>query len=424
MSSAPSGLSASTPETTGSAAAERGWASRYWDCCKPSCSWLGNVPSFLQPARQCDAAGATLPSDVVRQSMSACDGGDAFACMDQAPAVDPTHPKIAYAFAATPGANPRGLCGTCFKATFPGVDHLTRADPGSAALAAAGKTLYVMATNVGRDVTTNQFDVMIPGGGVGLFDACSRQWNVSARARSAAAGAGGEPLLGAQYGGLLTQCQQEQWRERQQHHYPPPSQQSQHIDLKACVRRKCDILFGSGTSLPPVPSLLSGCKWFADWYEAADNPAIDFTPVDCPAYFGDHLSGAGFARARADYLVSIAPPQAPPSTPPPGRGAGGRLGPLVWLVGALLLLMPVVACARRTQRTRSRPAGGGGSPPRAPDHQSRQRSAGRRHRGSREEQEPLAVGREDRVSSPEVEAFTSVGTPPSPERSQAERPAL
>jgi len=36
--------------------------------------------------------------------------------------------------------------------------------------------MIVQATNTGGDLGSNHFDLMIPGGGVGLFDGCSRQY--------------------------------------------------------------------------------------------------------------------------------------------------------------------------------------------------------------------------------------------------------
>lgn len=34
-------------------------------------------------------------------------------------------------------------------------------------------------TNAGGDVAGNQFNLMIPSGGVGMFSACSRQWGTN-----------------------------------------------------------------------------------------------------------------------------------------------------------------------------------------------------------------------------------------------------
>ena len=45
----------------------------------------------------------------------------------------------------------------------------------------AGKKMIVQATNVGADVGEGQFDLAIPGGGVGLFNACTDQWGEKLR---------------------------------------------------------------------------------------------------------------------------------------------------------------------------------------------------------------------------------------------------
>ncbi|MEI8634903.1 hypothetical protein P4S72_28405 [Vibrio sp. PP-XX7] len=39
-----------------------------------------------------------------------------------------------------------------------------------------GKTMIVQALNIGYDVSGGQFDLLVPGGGVGAFNACSAQW--------------------------------------------------------------------------------------------------------------------------------------------------------------------------------------------------------------------------------------------------------
>ena len=56
--------------------------------------------------------------------------------------------------------------------------------------------MIVMASNIGYDVEEGQFDMMVPGGGVGLYDALSTMVS------------GSNVQWGAQYGGFLTYCQQ------------------------------------------------------------------------------------------------------------------------------------------------------------------------------------------------------------------------
>jgi len=287
-----------------------------WDCCKPSCSWLGSVPSFMQPAAECARDGSALPRPTtwVEELGSACDasvadgaGGPAFACLDHVPRVapladDPTA-RTSYAFAATPGVDPRGTCGTCFELRFTGASgangHVdTPADLGAARLGALGKTLIVQATNIGYDVNFGQFDVMIPGGGVGIFDACSAQWDTARRNVS----------LGAKYGGLLSACMSS-----------VPAAATNLDARKACVHARCESLFGGRAELA---STLAGCRWFADWFEAADNPQMLWKPVACPAAFVA-LSGDGFARDPALYMSNTTMPPHMPPPPASPRTHGG-----------------------------------------------------------------------------------------------------
>jgi len=37
------------------------------------------------------------------------------------------------------------------------------------------------ASNTGSDVHAGQFDLLVPAGGVGIYDACSEQWSVHER---------------------------------------------------------------------------------------------------------------------------------------------------------------------------------------------------------------------------------------------------
>lgn len=92
----------------------------------------------------------------------------------------------------------------------------------------AGKTMVVQSTNTGGDLGSNHFDILMPGGGVGLFDGCKPQF-------------GGLP--GQQYGGISSrdQCSQ----------FPA--------------------------------NLQAGCQWRFDWFKNADNPDVTFQRVQCPS---------------------------------------------------------------------------------------------------------------------------------------------
>jgi hypothetical protein len=202
-----------------------GWATRYWDCCKPHCAWSGNTSN---PIASCDQQNQTL-SDY--DAASACSGGNAFMCWSYAPwSVSST---LSYGFVAMAD----GVCGRCYHLQFKGTSYNGSSD-GASTL--SGKHMIVQVVNVGG-LQNNQFDLLIPGGGVGDFNACSTQWGTSD--------------LGAQYGGFLLGCNGD----------------------TSCVRQMCESVF-SGRS-----QLLSGCEWFLDWFGAADNPALVYEQVSCPS---------------------------------------------------------------------------------------------------------------------------------------------
>jgi hypothetical protein len=200
-----------------------GFATRYWDCCQPACAQSGG--------HKCSQDGVTQTGD----NGSACAGGGAFACYDDAPRAV----SNCLSYGHTAKANPN--CGGCFRIQFTGTGHDNPNDIGSRLI--QGKQMIVKVTNTGSDVAGNQFDLMIPGGGVGLFNACSRQW--------------GTDDLGEQYGGFLAACTT-----------------GTHAQKKECVRQRCMNV--------PAGSARDGCLWFVDWFEIADNPNFTSEPTNCP----------------------------------------------------------------------------------------------------------------------------------------------
>ncbi|KAK7432928.1 hypothetical protein QQZ08_000399 [Neonectria magnoliae] len=189
-----------------------GHSTRYWDCCKPSCAWSGKA-AVSKPVTTCDKNDNPLSDP---NAVSGCDNGSAFACTDNSPWV--VSDDLAYGFAATAinGGSESSWCCACYKLTF-------TSGPVS------GKTMVVQSTNTGSDISNNQFDLMIPGGGVGLFDGCSKKF--------------GSPLPGAQYGGVSS-------------------------------RGECNRM---------PAKLQAGCFWRFDWFQNADNPTFNFKQVKCPA---------------------------------------------------------------------------------------------------------------------------------------------
>ncbi len=224
---------------------QQGFATRYWDCCKPHCGWQINVHGDTTPVRTCSLNNGSHQTDFMQQN--SCDGGDGFTCYNMAPWVVDT--QLAYGFAAVPASG--DICGKCYELRFTG-EGRDGPDAGSAKLAT--KRMIVQATNIGSDVGSGQFDLLIPGGGVGLFNGCSRQWNIPASA------------LGEQYGGFLSSCKKKLGWNASQDTY------------KGCVRSSCSSVF----SQPDRADMLRGCLWFVDWFEVADNPKLHYNEVACP----------------------------------------------------------------------------------------------------------------------------------------------
>ena len=218
---------------------QQGWASRYWDCCKPHCSWTSNASN---PIPACDS-GDGNPS-VNDQASNSCTGGNAFTCHSNRPWAHSS--TLAYGYAAVSAAGAQ--CGKCYQLQFTGQGEHQADEPGSMRL--QGKTMVVAVTNIGGDVGGGQFDILIPGGGVGMFNACSNQWGISA------------DQLGAQYGGFRNSAQCENSG-----------------DPKGCVRQMCEEVFGTRG----LTDLLDGCLWYVDWFEAANNPKFVYQEVECPA---------------------------------------------------------------------------------------------------------------------------------------------
>lgn len=93
-----------------------------------------------------------------------------------------------------------------------------------------GKSMIVQATNTGGDAVENQFDIAMPGGGVGLLNGCAKQFHASADG------------WGDRYGGVHTESE-------------------------------CN-------NLPKL--LQQGCKWRFKWMNGESNPPVKFQEVVCP----------------------------------------------------------------------------------------------------------------------------------------------
>ena len=277
-----------------SATAKRGWNTRYWDACKPHCSWLRESSNDLSradtssneayakdlmTARNCNIHDVEIPTftlgNVSKSWMgyegtnSACtdaktDG--AFTCTDMAPIA--VNENLSYAYVA---GTADGKCGKCYHLQYDGhfKDEFENNPPKATHKALKGKHMVVMASNIGHDVAggntslpAGQFDLMVPGGGVGAFNALSVQVN------------GQNVNWGAGFGGFLTECQKN----------TNCGTEGSLECYQTCINDMCDAAFGNAG----LPNLLRGCHWFAEWYMAADNPTYYIEEVECPQYLIDH----------------------------------------------------------------------------------------------------------------------------------------
>ncbi|MES1188685.1 MAG: hypothetical protein ABUL60_33020 [Myxococcales bacterium] len=212
----------------------QGHSTRYWDCCKPAGGWSTNTGG-RSPVKSCTKENGGTGAD----TQSACSGGGAYQCWAVGPwGVSST---LAYGYAAKND----GSAGKCYQLQFDGKNSNANPDPGSQAL--KDKTMIVQIINFG-DIGQNQFDLLIPGGGVGQNDACSAQWpGVD---------------LGARSGGFLTECQQQNGGD--------------YTKTRACVAQRCQESFGS------KPDLLAHCNWYVNWFGIADNPTFQYKEISCP----------------------------------------------------------------------------------------------------------------------------------------------
>ncbi|TGO56172.1 hypothetical protein BCON_0081g00150 [Botryotinia convoluta] len=196
-----------------------GTTTRYWDCCKPSCAWSGKatLESGSGPVGTCDVNDSPL-SDPTAVAVSGCNGGNSYMCSDQSPWA--VSDDLAYGYAAVniAGGSEASWCCACYELTF-------------TSTALAGKKMIVQATNTGGDLGSNQFDLAIPGGGVGIFNGCTTEFGAPSSG------------WGAQYGGVAA--------------------------VSSC------------STFPAA--LQPGCNFRFNWFESADNPTVDFKQVECPA---------------------------------------------------------------------------------------------------------------------------------------------
>ena len=228
-----------------------GFASRYWDCCKPSCAWTGNAGAGNE-ARECDANMNILTN---KNSKNICEnGGISTTCLSQIPFTIDGCDELGFAFAAVPGGGP-SICGRCFALEFTGEGKYEIRTPQKKL---KGKKLIVMASNIGYDVASSQFDIMIPGGGVGNYNGCDNILGTN---------------LGQQYGGLLADCESSVGYSY--------SEDIIYEKRKECLTNKCNTVFANKATAR------EGCLFLANFLESAGNPLHNFKEVECPQVLRD-----------------------------------------------------------------------------------------------------------------------------------------
>ncbi|NDC96230.1 hypothetical protein EB118_23685 [bacterium] len=134
-----------------------GIATRYYDCCKPSCAWPGKV---LVPGRSCYRNGTVVKDPL---AVSGCNGGVSFACNTNTPFSVNSNMSYGFAAASIVSQTEKDWCCACYQLTF-------TSGP------VVGKKMIVQITNTGYDLQNNHFDLEIPGGGQGIFKGCSSQY--------------------------------------------------------------------------------------------------------------------------------------------------------------------------------------------------------------------------------------------------------
>jgi hypothetical protein len=122
---------------------------RFWDCCKPSCSWNGKA-DFSRPVESCSADDK--PTDMA--AGTGCNGGSAFQCSNQQPwAINDT---VSYGYAGvfitrdlTHGQTEGAWCCACYQLNFTSEPLI-------------GKSMIVQASNTAYDVTgTSRFSLAV-----------------------------------------------------------------------------------------------------------------------------------------------------------------------------------------------------------------------------------------------------------------------
>lgn len=96
-----------------------GTTTRYWDCCKPSCSWQDNLKDTSgTPVKSCAADGT---SAVTESTKSSCEeGAGAYMCSDQQPKVVNSTFALGFVAGSFTGGIDVNMCCACLNLKFQG----------------------------------------------------------------------------------------------------------------------------------------------------------------------------------------------------------------------------------------------------------------------------------------------------------------
>ena len=118
------------------------------------------------------------------------------------------------------------------------------------------KKLIIMGINRGYGDENYGFELMIPGGGTGMYpNGCLGIFSGD---------------LGAKWGGLLADCQDECGMY---------DTEESNTGKKLCLIRKCNEVF--------TGKAREGCLFYAYFLEAAGNPALTYKEIECPQILKD-----------------------------------------------------------------------------------------------------------------------------------------
>ena len=230
----------------------KGWAERYWDCCKPICTTKEYAEyGGTHTTRICHVDTMGLWHDYTARDL--CLAGSATTCLSHIPFKVEGCDDVGFMTAAVPGND--AVCGKCYLLTFTGYGKYENR---MSQWKLKGKKLVVLATNLSYDSTGTVWRFLAPGMGVGVFTGCAYVFK--------------GVDLGDEDGGYISDCMK-------QIGYELPDEQI-YKKRKECVVKKCKENFKGHQKG------LSGCLFMANFMDAAPEPWFTYHQIECPDFMG------------------------------------------------------------------------------------------------------------------------------------------